>query len=77
MFSKALVSLIITLNVSFVIGALFISGIGNTVPDSLIIAWFSFTTAELWQLATIKKAKVRNGTRTINNEPKGQTEDKN
>lgn len=28
-------------------------------PSTLIGAWFSFTTVELWQLARIKKAKIR------------------
>jgi hypothetical protein len=27
-------------------------------PVALISAWFSFTTVELWNLATIKKRKI-------------------
>lgn len=30
-----------------------------TIPDSLIVAWFSFTTGQLWFMAQIKKAKIR------------------
>lgn len=56
-FSKRIVMAVVALNVVFTIAVLFVCYNGITVPDSLIGAWFGFTTVELWQLASIKKAK--------------------
>lgn len=57
-YSKVIVVLVILLNVGFVY---FISELMKVVgfePTSLIVAWFSFTTVELWSLASITKKKV-------------------
>ncbi|MDU5274376.1 MAG: hypothetical protein E6163_00485 [Peptoniphilus lacydonensis] len=37
-------------------------------PSTLIGAWFSFTTVELWQLARIKKEKIRKEIKEIGEE---------
>ena len=58
-FSKFIVSTVITLNVIFTITVLAVFLKTSTEPSSLIVAWFSFTTVELWSLAGIKKAKER------------------
>lgn len=58
-FSKFIVSVVITLNVIFTVAVLTIFLKTSTEPSSLIVAWFSFTTVELWSLAGIKKAKER------------------
>ena len=58
-FSKIIVSLVITLNVLFTLAILYIFMKTSAEPTSLIVAWFSFTTAELWSLAGIKKAKSK------------------
>lgn len=60
-FSKFIVSAVITLNVIFTIAVLIVFLRTSTEPSSLIVAWFSFTTVELWSLAGIKKAKERKG----------------
>lgn len=58
-FSKLVVVGIITLNVVFTAAVLTIFLRTATEPSSLIVAWFSFTTVELWSLAGIKKAKEK------------------
>lgn len=58
-FSKFVVVGIITLNVVFTAAVLTIFLRTATEPSSLIVAWFSFTTVELWSLAGIKKAKEK------------------
>lgn len=58
-FSKMVVISIILLNVLFTIAVLGIFLKTASEPSGLIIAWFSFTTVELWSLAGIKKAKER------------------
>lgn len=58
-FSKLIVSFVIALNVVFTIAVLAVFLKTSTEPSSLIVAWFSFTTVELWSLAGIKKAKER------------------
>ena len=60
-FSKLIVSAVIALNVIFTIAVLIVFLKTSTEPSSLIVAWFSFTTVELWSLAGIKKAKERKG----------------
>lgn len=59
LFSKVIVSAVIALNVIFTIAVLKVFLKTSTEPSSLIVAWFSFTTVELWSLAGIKKAKER------------------
>lgn len=58
-FSKFIVSFVISLNVLFTLAVLIIFLKTSTEPSSLIVAWFSFTTVELWSLAGIKKAKEK------------------
>lgn len=58
-FSKIVVSAVIALNVLFTIAVLIIFLKTSCEPSGLIIAWFSFTTVELWSLAGIKKAKEK------------------
>ena len=57
-FSKAIVSLIIILNVIFSAAVLFVFLKIGSEPMTLIGAWFAFTTGELWLLAGIKKKEV-------------------
>lgn len=57
-FSKAIVALVIALNVFFTVAVLFIFYQIGTEPTALIGAWFGFTTVELWALAGIKKKEV-------------------
>lgn len=64
-FSKNLIISIIVLNVLFSIGAMIVFAITGNEPVALISAWFLFTTGELWQLATIKKHKINQGTKEI------------
>lgn len=58
-FSKFIVIFVISLNVLFTLAILNVFRETSTEPSSLIVAWFSFTTVELWSLAGIKKAKDR------------------
>ena len=56
-FSKRIVVLVILLNIIFTV-AVFIAAFFNaTIPDSLIGAWFAFTTGELWFRTTIKQSE--------------------
>ena len=59
LFSKIIVSLVIGLNVAFTTAVLIVFMKTMSEPSGLIIAWFSFTTVELWSLAGIKKAKEK------------------
>lgn len=60
-FSKKIVAMIILLNVAFTIAVLYIFlKVGNE-PTSLIVAFFAFTTGELWLLSGITKTKVNSG----------------
>ena len=58
-FSKLIVISVIALNVIFTAIVLGVFLKTSNEPSSLIVAWFSFTTVELWSLAGIKKAKER------------------
>ncbi len=58
-YSKAIVALIVGLNVAFAAAVLYVCSKGQTVPDSLINAWFAFTCTELWLLAGIRKQKLK------------------
>jgi len=57
-FSKAIVSLVILLNTAFTVAVLFIFYRVGVEPTTLIAAWFSFTTVELWAVAGIKKREI-------------------
>jgi len=58
-FSKWIVALIICLNLGFTAAVLYIFMRIGSEPTALIVAWFAFTTGELWMLAGIKKEKLR------------------
>ena len=58
-FSKVLVALIIAMNIAFTVAILAVYAQIGTEPSALIAAWFSFTTGELWLMASIKKSKVK------------------
>jgi uncharacterized protein with PQ loop repeat len=58
-FSKIIVSAVIILNVLFTYAILKVFLKTSCEPTSLVVAWFSFTTVELWSLAGIKKAKEK------------------
>lgn len=53
-FNKKLVVFIVILNVIFTIAVFYASLQQATIPDSLIIAWYAFTTTELLAMAGIK-----------------------
>ena len=58
-FSKAVVALVIFLNILFTIAVLHVFLQTGNEPVTLIGCWFAFTTGELWMLSSIKKTKVR------------------
>lgn len=58
-YSKVMVALIIGMNVAFTAAVLYVFKAVGSEPTALVAAWFSFTTGELWLLASIKKAKVK------------------
>ena len=58
-FSKGTVIAVVILNVVFTAAVLAVYLKTSTEPSSLVVAWFSFTTVELWNLAGIKKAKEK------------------
>lgn len=58
-FSKIIVTTVIILNVLFTYAILRVFLATSCEPTSLVVAWFSFTTVELWSLAGIKKAKEK------------------
>ena len=60
-FSKAIIVSIITTNIIFTIAVLAIFVRVGSEPSALIVAWFAFTTGELWFLAGIKKKKIEKG----------------
>ena len=60
-YSKFIVALVILLNVLFTAAVLYVFlRVGNE-PTALVVAWFGFTTGEMWLLATIRKAKLKRG----------------
>lgn len=60
-FSKKIVALVILLNVAFTGAILYVYLKVGSAPDSLIAAWFAFTTGELWFLAGLRKAEMQGG----------------
>jgi hypothetical protein len=60
-YSKWIVALVILLNALFTGAVLFVFLRVGSEPTTLVAAWFSFTTVELWTLAGITKAKVTQG----------------
>lgn len=59
LFSKLIVIAVILLNVVFTGAILWVFLKTSSEPSSLVVAWFGFTTVELWSLAGIKKAEKR------------------
>lgn len=59
-FSKAVIVAVICANIVFTAAVLGVFLHTSTEPSTLIMSWFGFTTAELWSLASIKKAKEIN-----------------
>lgn len=70
-FSTGIVILCILLNMAFTLGVFLAASYDHVIPDSLIVAWFGWTTGELWLLASIKKAKVKK-IRRYDNEKTGE-----
>ena len=62
-FSKIIIGLIIAANIMFTIAVLVIFVRVGSEPSTLIAAWFTFTTGELWLLAKIKREKIKKGDR--------------
>jgi hypothetical protein len=60
-FSKWIVAMVIALNIVFTAGVLYTFLRVGSEPVTLIGCWFVFTTGELWLLAGIKKAEMKNG----------------
>lgn len=58
-YSKAIVTMIIILNVTFATAVLTIFAKIGSEPSTLTGCWFAFTTGELWLLAGIKKQKSK------------------
>lgn len=58
-FSKKIVALVILLNTVFTGVVLYVFLRTGSEPTSLVVAWFGFTTGELWLLSGITREKVR------------------
>ena len=58
-YSKIIVMLIIFLNIVFAAAVLYVFLKTSAEPTSLVVAWFAFTTGELWALSSIKKAESK------------------
>ena len=59
-FSKVIVTLVVLLNILFASAVLYVFKQVGSEPTVLVTAWFGFTTVELWTLAGIRKAKLKN-----------------
>ena len=57
-FSKLIVFLVLLLNITFTGIILYMFWHNRGEPTTLIVAWFGFTTTELWALSKIKRAEV-------------------
>ena len=58
-YSKIIVMLIIFLNMVFAAAVLYVFLKTSAEPTSLVVAWFAFTTGELWALSSIKKTESK------------------
>ncbi len=58
-FSKLVVAAVVILNVVFTAAVLYVFLRTSNEPTALIGCWFTFTTGELWMLASIKKNKIK------------------
>lgn len=57
-FSKKIVIAVLILNVLFTMAVLFVSWHTAQSLDALIVAFFGFTTCELWTLGKIERDKI-------------------
>jgi len=62
-FSKKIVIFIILINIIFTLAVMYLFLKTGSEPVALVVAWFAFTTVELWSLASIKKNKEDNETK--------------
>ena len=60
-FSKSIVAAAVALTVLFTAAVLYVFLRTGSEPTTLVVAWFSFITSEMWLLAGIKRAKVKKG----------------
>lgn len=60
-FSKKIVTLVILLNVVFTGAILYVFLKVGSEPTRLVVAWFSFTTVELFSLALIRRTEIEEG----------------
>ena len=60
-FSKLIISTVIILNILFTAAVLYVFLKTSAEPAALVVAWFGWTTGELWILAGIKKKKIERG----------------
>ena len=60
-YSKKIVVAVIILNVLFAAAVLYVFLKTSAEPTTLVVAWFAFTTGELWLLSGIKKAEIKKG----------------
>ena len=58
-YSKVRVALIILLNVAFTAAIIWLIKECGIEPTTLIVAWFGFTTGELFIVAGITKTKIK------------------
>jgi len=56
-FTKHLVVFIIFLNIVFAIAIMWLVFLTSYEPSALVVAFYSFTTVQLWNMAFIKKQK--------------------
>ena len=63
-FSKFIVLLVIILNIAFTLKVFNVFLMTGNEPSSLVVAWFGFTTVELWSLSRIKINKNKNDENT-------------
>lgn len=60
-YSKFIVLAVILLNILFTAAVLYVFLRTSAEPTVLVGCWFTFTTSELWALASIKKSKMKKG----------------
>ncbi len=70
-FSKWIVTAVVMLNVIFTIAVFYVFLKVGSEPTSLVVAWFAFTTGELFSLAIITKKKVETENKEKLNENNG------
>ncbi len=58
-YSKWIVAFVIALNTVFAGAVLYVFLKVGSEPQTLITAWFAFTTGELWMLANIKNTETK------------------